>query len=36
MPIFASMIVIQNPQTKQVIIVQRDYELNSVNFMMRN
>ena len=36
MTIFASMIAVQNPDTKEIIIVQRDYELSSVNFMVRN
>lgn len=36
MTIFASMIAVQNPETKQVIIVQRDYEISSVSFVVRN
>ncbi len=36
MPIFSSMIAVQNPDTKEVFIVQRDYEISSVNFMIRN
>lgn len=36
MTIFASMIAVQNPETKQVVIVQRDYEISSVSFVVRN
>jgi hypothetical protein len=36
MTIFASMIAVQNPNTKEVFILQRDYEISSVNFMIRN
>lgn len=30
------MIAVQNPETKQVVIVQRDYEISSVSFVVRN
>jgi hypothetical protein len=36
MTIFASMIAVQNPESKEIIILQRDYELSTVNFMVRN
>lgn len=36
MTIFASLIAVQNPETKQVVIVQRDYEVSSVSFVVRS
>lgn len=36
MTIYALMIAIQNPQSKKIVIVQRDYKLDSISWGIRS